>query len=191
MFIRLPAWRLILSDWPPPRNAWPLTMSLNERGNVEDVEVLLVDLQVAHQALKAVGPDADHESTGRGLFDRRHDVGERPVGERIVPVGLTSVMFMPGMLGSVPGSSPAPTGGGFGLPGNTPPPGITGGGAGHLDRRHVGRRLERTVRAERHQTRHSRFNAMSPARREAGTGAGTRSTPEPGSCILAWLTSCR
>src|ERR1022692_1483527 len=40
--------------------------------------------------------------------------------------GLTSVMFMPGMLGSVPGSSPAPTGGGIVLAPGIGPRGIMG-----------------------------------------------------------------
>ena len=62
-------------------------MSLKERGNVEDVEVLFKDLDVARQPLKAVGPDADHESTGWGFIDRGDDVGERAVRERIVMVG--------------------------------------------------------------------------------------------------------
>src|ERR1700723_969442 len=45
--------------------------------------------------------------------------------------GPTSVVFIPGMLGSVPGISVAPTGGGTGLPGGIRPPGDLGAdGAG-------------------------------------------------------------
>ena len=35
MLIKLPPERLMLNDWPPPRNAWPLTMSLKDRGKLK------------------------------------------------------------------------------------------------------------------------------------------------------------
>ena len=126
-------------------------MSLKERGNVEDVEVLLIDLDVAHQPLKAVGPDADHESTGRGFFDRGDDVGERAVREtgRCGRARRRSCSCR-GCWETCPAGSPAPTGGGpaigrgqcAGAPG-----GRRRGGAGtSTDGIVFSRRAERIVR---------------------------------------------
>ena len=128
-------------------------MSLKERGNVEDVEVLLVDLDVAHQPLKAVGPDADHESTGRGFFDRGDDVGERAVRERIVVVGPDVGHVHAGDAGKRAARARRCRRGAAADCREASRRGQAssgGGPGGYIDRRHrVYGRAERVVRAER------------------------------------------
>ena len=50
--------------WPAPRQAVPLRMSSQERGRRRDVEVLLVEHEVADQTGVGVHADAQHQAAG-------------------------------------------------------------------------------------------------------------------------------
>src|SRR4051794_6499418 len=110
--------------------------------------------------------------------------------------GPTSVMFRPGMLGKVPAGSPAPTGGAAGAaPGACPAtrPGGPGGGTSIAG-----------IESGAGRNRSFDPNGLAPAPAPAGleppssrgtlpepgngSGAGSSSTLEPGSCIRACVT---
>ena len=98
-------------------------------------------------------------------------------------------MFMPGMLGNVPAGSPVPTGGGADWRDQTDRAAGArrqGRRRGHIDRGHgIHRRAER-VAAERREPRHIGLGRRTRrGARRLRFGAGTRSAPEPGSCIRA------
>src|SRR5208337_357533 len=103
--------------------------------------------------------------------------------------GPTSVMFNPGMLGNVPGGSPAPTGGApagraggaAGAGGAVPGGGTTRGGVesgGGLNRLFEPNGVVADAPVPE-SSRGTLFGAV------IGSGAGTSSTLEPGSCMRA------
>src|SRR5262245_5347677 len=100
--------------------------------------------------------------------------------------GLTSVIFMPGMLGSVPGSSPEPTGGVIGMAGGRRP---TGGADGTSTggRLAGGSNGSEPIGAPSGAFGSTVVPGGSPGR---GGGDGSKSMPAPGSCILARVMSC-
>ena len=170
-------------------------MSLKRAGNIGDVEVLFVDLDVAHQALKAVGPDADHESTGRGFLDRGDDVGERAVRERIVTGRARRRSYScRGCWETSRRARRCRQGAAAGLPGehaagDRRQSGGTGAGTS-TDGIAFKRGAERVARAERRQPGDIGLGGRPRRRRrQACSGAGTRSAPEPGSCSRACDTS--
>ena len=161
--------------------------------NVEDVEVLLKNLDVARQPLKAVGPDADHESAGWGFIDRGDDVGERAVRKRIVMVGPDVGHVHAGNAGKRAGGLAGADGGRRGIGGNGSRAGHRRQGRrrGYLDRRHrVDRRAE-WVGCRTASDPGTLGSAVVPGAAPGGgdSGAGRRSAPEPGSCSRACDTS--
>ncbi len=192
MLIKLPACEVDLKRLAAATERLAVGDVAEGAGNVEDVEVLFIDLDVAHQPLKAVGPDADHESAGGGLFDRGDDVGERAVRERIVVVGPDVGHVHAGDAGKRAGGLAGADGrrGGIGGAALRRDAGVKGGGAGtSTDGSVFSGGLNGSLP-----------NGSSPgplgsavvpgaALGGADSGAGSRSAPEPGSCSRACDTS--
>src|SRR5262249_23256459 len=106
--------------------------------------------------------------------------------------GVTSVMFMPGILGNVPAGSPVPTGGGGGLAGATGTPRAPGGGPGQGGGTSIGGVSAGGLNGL------AAPNGVSPGGFGSDVvpgsrlgGAGSTAGPAPGSCIRAWIMSPR
>ena len=149
----------------------PAAGQLAERpGDREEVEVRLVEDQVAAEPAEAAGPDAEHEPAGRGLVDVGDDVGIRPVRERLLTVGADVVHVVVGQA-RAGARGPSPAGrvrgrpAGRGPAGGRASPGRPAAGPG---RDGVGRRGERPAEPP------NGHRPLGPGRRGAGPGPGGR-----------------